>query len=99
MFFGVFDFGADLDGVTAIMGVAPTAGWMRGDPIPPHATAKRTHSRWTLHSGLPAGSPFEEHLSALLDKLEPLAESQPRETRPSNSPQEPASRDQHNRES
>ena len=74
MFFGVFEFGDELAAVTSIMGVQPTEGWVRGDAVPRHPTAKRTHSRWALHSGLPRTSPFEAHLLALLDKLEVLAD-------------------------
>lgn len=74
VFFGVFEFGDDLDAVTSIMGVEPSASWLRGEPVPPHPRARRTHSRWALQSGLPPTSAFEEQLSALLDKLEPLAD-------------------------
>jgi hypothetical protein len=73
VFLAVLEFGDDLDAVTSTMGVDPTAAWLRGDPLPNHPTAKRTHSRWLLHSGLPTSAVFEVHLDALLDRLERLA--------------------------
>jgi hypothetical protein len=70
VFLGVFDFGDDLHAVTAIMEVEPTVGWLRGDQSESHPAARRTHSRWALHSRLPASACFEDHLHALLDQLE-----------------------------
>ena len=70
VFLGVFDFGDDLEAVTTIMGVEPTVAWLRGDQHEPHPTARRTHSRWALHSRLPPSASFEDHLHALLDQLD-----------------------------
>ena len=70
VYFGVFDFGNDLDAVTKIMGVAPTSAWLEGDPLPNEGSAKRTHSRWDLRSGLDLTAPIEDHLAALLAILE-----------------------------
>lgn len=74
VFLGVFDFGDDLDAVTAILGVDPTESWLRGDAVPPHPTARRTHRRWSLHSGLPTTASFEDQLAALLVRLEALGD-------------------------
>jgi hypothetical protein len=74
VFFAVFEFGDDLDAVTSAMEHAPTEAWLRGDPTPGHPTAKRTHSRWTLSSGLPTNETFEVQLAALLIQLESRAD-------------------------
>jgi hypothetical protein len=74
VFLGVFEFGDDLDAVTAIMGVDPTEAWLRGDSAQPPPAARRTHSRWSLHSGLPTSASFEDQLGALLDRLEAVGD-------------------------
>jgi len=74
VFLGIFDFGDDLDAVTAVVGLAPTRTWLRGDVVPSTRAGRQTHSRWSLHSGLPTSAPLESQLSALLAKLEPVAD-------------------------
>ena len=69
VYFGVFDFGDDPGVVSGIMGMEPTKAWVKGEPVAPSG-AIRTHSRWSLESGLDKEEPFEAHISALLAKLE-----------------------------
>lgn len=67
--FVVTDFGDDPQVVTALMGIQPTQSWVIGDSLPNHPTARRTHSRWSLASGLGTGNSVEDQLAALLGLL------------------------------
>ena len=73
VFLKVLDFGDDPSVVTSRIGLSPTSVWRRGDPMPPHPTATRNHSRWSFHSPLPLEAHAEKHLEALLSLLEPHA--------------------------
>ena len=70
----VFGFGDDPGVVTSVLGIAPTTAWAKGDPLPRHPKARRTHSRWTLQSPLPLQAHVDDHIEALLSLLEPLTE-------------------------
>ncbi len=73
VYFGVFEFGDDPCVVTSLMRVEPTSAWVKGEHYSQeHPTAIRTHSRWSLDSGLPRSASIEEHLTALLVILKPL---------------------------
>ncbi|MCA8955615.1 MAG: DUF4279 domain-containing protein [Planctomycetes bacterium] len=74
VFFLVLEFGDDVAAVTAALGVEPSEAWLRGDRIAPHPSARQTHSRWQLDSGLPPHGCFEDQLNALLDRLEQRTE-------------------------
>jgi hypothetical protein len=75
VYFGVFGFGDDPSVVTAIMGMAPSKAWIKGEPYAsPSPGARRTHSRWALESGRHEAEPVEAHLVALLERLEPKVE-------------------------
>lgn len=72
VYFGVFDFGDDLTVVSEMMGMEPTRGWVKGERYAsPSPAARRTHSRWSLESGLDEAEPLEAHFAALLTRLEP----------------------------
>jgi hypothetical protein len=73
VFLKVLDFGDDPSVVTSRIGLSPTSAWRFGDPMPPHPTAIRNHSRWSLKSPLPLETHVERHLEALLSLLEPYA--------------------------
>jgi hypothetical protein len=73
VYLAVFEFGTDSSVVTSLLGFLPTAVWSAGDPLPNHPTARRTHSRWSLHSPLPLHAHPVEHFEALLPVLEPHA--------------------------
>jgi Domain of unknown function (DUF4279) len=75
VFLSVLDFGDDPLIVTSRIGLSPTSAWRQGDPMPPHPTATRNHSRWSFQSPLPLETHVEQHLAALLTLLEPHAES------------------------
>jgi len=66
----VFDFGDNLSVVTDVIGISPTEGWIKGDAMPNHPTAKRNHSRWVLASPLPKTESVENHVLALVLVLE-----------------------------
>jgi hypothetical protein len=73
VYFGIFKFGDDLSKVTKIIGTEPDKSWIKGE----HYSQKfpkaiRTHSRWQLNSGLDKNNSFDEHIAALLKRLEPL---------------------------
>jgi hypothetical protein len=69
----VFNFGENSGAVSSLMGVEPTKAWVKGDRyLSGSPAARRTHSRWSLSSGLRDTEPLEAHLVALLAKLEPL---------------------------
>ena len=71
-YLAVFDFGDDPRVVSALLGLEPTKAWIKGEHyVTASSNARRTHSRWTLDSGLPQTEPLESHLSALLQRLEP----------------------------
>jgi len=71
-YLAVFDFGDDPDVVTAMMGMEPTKAWVKDEHyVTASPNARRTHSRWTIDSGLDETEPLEAHLSALLARLEP----------------------------
>jgi uncharacterized protein DUF4279 len=74
LFLAVTEFGDDPKIVTEMIGVQPSESWIRGDPMPNHPTARRTHSRWALHSGLHTSAGLEEQLLALLEKLESVGD-------------------------
>ena len=73
VFLKVLDFGDDPSIVTSRIGLSPTSAWRRGDPMAPHPTATRNHSRWSFQSPLPLESAVEQHVEALLQRLEPYA--------------------------
>jgi Domain of unknown function (DUF4279) len=75
VFLKVLDFGDDPSLVTSRIGLAPTSAWRLGDPMPPHPTATRNHSRWSFQSPLPLETHVEKHLETLLSLLEPQATS------------------------
>lgn len=71
VYFGVFDFGDDPGVVTEMMGIEPTTAWVAGERYAsPSPNARRTHSRWSLESGLSDAEPLEDHFAALLMRLE-----------------------------
>lgn len=71
VYFGVFDFGDEPDVVSAVMQMAPTEAWTKGQAYDARfPAARRTHSRWALSSGLGEEAPVEAHFDALLTKLE-----------------------------
>jgi len=71
-YFAVFDFGDDPSVVTTLMRTEPTNAWVKGEQyVTASPNARRTHSRWTIDSGLDQAEPLEAHLSALLARLEP----------------------------
>ena len=72
VYLAVFDFGDDPEVVSAMMGMEPTKAWVKGEHyVTASPDARRTHSRWTVDSGLDQTEPLEAHLSALLTKIEP----------------------------
>ena len=73
VFLKILDFGDDPSVVTSLVGLSPTSAWVRGDPMPPHPTATRNHSRWSYYSPLPLETHAEKHLEALLPLIEPHA--------------------------
>jgi hypothetical protein len=73
VYLGVFDFGNDPNVVSDLMGVPPTEAWVKGEYYSSKfPLAVRTHSRWMLSSGLPLEAGVEDHLRALLVRLQPL---------------------------
>ena len=70
VFFAVFEFGQDLSIVTKLAGFEPSDSWIVGEPMRNHPTATHRHSRWTFQSPLPLHAPVEEHLAAVLSRLE-----------------------------
>lgn len=70
--FEVFGFGDDPGVVCALMDMQPTQTWVKGEHYEAGSSrVLRTHSRWSLHSGLDQRDPLEAHLTALLALLEP----------------------------
>jgi len=71
VYFAVFDFGDDPHVVSEIMEIEPTGAWVKGERYAPASpSARRTHSRWFLESGLDQTEELEPQLDALLAKLE-----------------------------
>jgi hypothetical protein len=63
----------DPDVVTSVVGRPPDRFRPVGEPIGPHPGAPlRKRSTWTIESGLPLSSPFEDQLEAILSELERL---------------------------
>jgi hypothetical protein len=60
--------------VTALLGLQPTAAWVKGDLVPGHPHADRPCSAWRIQSPLPRTATFEDQLHALLDILETRAD-------------------------
>jgi len=59
--------------VSSVIGRPPDSFRPVGEPIGPHPGAPpRKRSIWTIESGLPPSSPFEDQLEALLSELERL---------------------------
>jgi hypothetical protein len=75
VFFAVFDFGDDIHAVTRIMQMEPSEAWLKGAKDRVRPWAQRTHSRWTLTSGMEKSAAFEAQLDALLSRLEMRADA------------------------
>lgn len=72
----VTGYGDDADSVDALLGLAPTAVWRRGEPFSStFPEARRLRSQWMLASGLPVDAGFGDHCRALLALLEPRADA------------------------
>lgn len=64
-------YGDDPSPVTALLGLAPTDVWVRGDAFSDaFPEARRARSQWMLASGLAFDAPFREHAEQLLGLLE-----------------------------
>ncbi len=63
---------ADPAEITQLLGIEPTESWKVGDKYERRGRSfKRRSSMWLLDSGFNDTYPFEDHIEALLKKLEP----------------------------
>lgn len=63
----------DPDFISSKLGMACDRGWKIGD-LRPHTSIRETSNGWMLGSGLDRSAGLEAHLSALLHRLQPIAE-------------------------
>jgi Domain of unknown function (DUF4279) len=58
--------------ITRDIGLQPTEAWEIGDLVYPRVSLRHKKNGWSLASGLSKYASFEEHMNALLDKVEPV---------------------------
>ena len=70
----IADFPCNPDEITRELGVQPRRTWLEGEPVTPGLSMKRKSNGWVLSSGLDKQASFEEHVKALLEKINPNIE-------------------------
>lgn len=73
VYFGVYEFECDHTTITNQLGVPPTSAWNKGETYRVgFSSAVRTHSRWSLGTGLSASASVEDNLMRLVELLAPI---------------------------